>query len=408
MLSALRNRLASHLASPLARHRVVLQSPQATHIKVAGSNYLSFASNDYLGLASHPQIIAALQQGARLWGLGSGSADLVTGHTQVHQDLEQALAAATGREKALLFSSGYQANLALISTLATNTTSVIQDRLNHASLLDGCKLAGAKLHRYQHTSLASLQLKLARQPEASLVVTDAVFSMDGTLAPLVEISQLVNSQPNTTLLVDDAHGFGVLGPQGAGSLASLGLSQQQAPALMCTLGKALGSSGAFVAGSAELINSLIQFARPYIYSTSSSPAVAYATLTSLRLMQQEEGLRNQLQELIHQFRSQAQTLDLPFAPSSTAIQPLIVGDASLAVLLAERLRKLGIWVTAIRPPTVPQGTARLRITLSATHSQQDIQQLLTSLRQLLNMPDFAHLQLNATRTKPAVQQSNHA
>lgn len=373
-------KLALQREPSLVRKRQVLQSPQASLIKVAGKKYISFASNDYLGLANDPQVIAALQQGAKIWGVGSGAADLVTGHSQIQEDLEQALAEATGREAALLFTSGYQANLAVISSLVGRKDVVLQDKLNHASLLDGAKLAGAKLLRYQHCQLASLQQLLAKTSTTSgLVITDAVFSMDGNIAPLKEISQLVAVTPNKLLMLDDAHGFGVLGPKGAGTAVSLGLTQGDAPVLMATLGKALGTSGAFIAGSSHLINSLIQFARPYIYSTAYSPALAFASLASLKLMQSQAWRQEKLAELIAYFKQSANQLGLEVAPSNTAIQPLIVGNACLALRLADYLRQQGLWVVAIRPPTVPQGSARLRITLNATHTKPQVSQLLTAL-----------------------------
>ena len=379
MHELIEQRLAQQLDSPLARRRVVLQSPQGASISINGKKYLSFAANDYLGLANDPRVVSALQQGAQRWGVGSGSADLVTGHSQPHHDLEQALAAATGRERALLFSSGFQANLAVISTFATAGDTVLQDRLNHASLLDGCRLAGARLRRYLHADTGSLQRLLEKTPGNGMAVTDAVFSMDGTIAPLAEICNLMGQHPRMLLMVDDAHGFGVLGEQGAGTLCALGIDAHKVPLLMCTLGKALGTSGAFVAGSNAMIESLLQFARPYIYSTSSSPAMACATMASLQIMQQEQWRRDHLQELIRIFREGVSALDLQLVPSGTPIQPVIVGDSEQALRLSERLREHGIWVTAIRPPTVARGTARLRFTLSAAHSQAGVRQLVRAL-----------------------------
>ncbi len=383
MLQSIERKLINHLNSPLVRQRVMLESPQGVRIRVQGREYLSFSSNDYLGLANHPQVIAAMQQGARHWGTGSGSADLVCGHLQPHHELEQALAQATGRERALLLPSGYQANLAVISALLDKGQRILHDRLNHASLLDASLLAQARLRRYRHADINSLQQLINSTSGLGLVVTDAVFSMDGTVAPLPQICQLLQQQDELALMVDDAHGFGVLGKNGAGTLAQLGISQQQAPVLMCTLGKALGTGGAFVAGSQQLIEALVQFARPYIYSTSISPALACASLGSLRLMQQEQWRRDHLQELIELLRQQAQRLELQLLPSNTAIQPLIIGDNRQALQLAEDLRKLGIWVTAIRPPTVPAGSARLRITLSAAHGKADVLALVAALEQTL-------------------------
>lgn len=386
MLNALTDKLTNHLNSPLARQRVTLNSAQGRVIHLAQQEYLSFASNDYLGLAQNSQVITALQKGASLWGVGSGAAGLVTGHMQIHQELEQALAAATGQEQAILFTSGYQANLAVLSALSTKGDLVIQDKLNHASLLDGCRLAEIKLRRYAHANTESLSNLLHNNATNTkgLVITEGVFSMDGTLAPLQEISALVANYPERLLFIDDAHGFGVLGTNGSGSANACGVTPAQAPLVMATFGKALGTSGAFVAGSAKLIELLTQFARPYIYSTNLAPALAYATLTSLEVMQQENWRREHLHELIQLFRNSAQQLDWELLPSQTPIQPLIVGSSTQALRLAEHLQQQGIWVTPIRPPTVPQGTARLRITFNATHTRKDVHQLIRALASYKN------------------------
>lgn len=383
MVFKLSQRLAQHSSKQLLRQPPCLDSSQAVRIEVAGRNYINFSSNDYLGLANHPELIKALQQGASSWGAGSGSSALVCGKLQPHQQLEQALAEFTGRERALVFSSGYQANLAVITCLLSQHDLLLHDRLNHASLLDAGLLAGVKFRRFQHLDYAQLARLLSKHQEAALVATDAVFSMDGDLADLPTICNLLNPQQHW-LMVDDAHGFGVLGADGAGSLQHFGLSQQQVPVLMATLGKAFGTCGAFVAGSAELIDSLIQFARPYIYSTNLPPALACASLASLKLVQSEDWRRQHLQQLIKQLRQGAAQLGLPLMPSHTAIQPLLVGDNATALRLAEQLRQQGIWLTAIRPPTVPTGQARLRISLSAAHSHEQVAQLLQALELVLN------------------------
>lgn len=378
----LAERLAQQQAAQLYRRTVCLESPQGAQIRIQGREYLSFASNDYLGLANHPEVVTALQEGAARWGVGGGAAHLVTGHLLPHQQLEEALAHWTGRERALLFSSGYQANLAVISTLLGTGDTLLHDRLNHASLLDAGRLSGARFSRYLHNDMDSLSTRLNRTRSNTLIATDGVFSMDGDLAPLPEICSLAQ-QHDAWVMVDDAHGIGVLGETGAGTVEHFGLTSQQVPVLMGTLGKALGTSGAFIAGSHELIESLIQFARPYIYSTSSSPALAYATLTSLRIAQEDTERRQHLQQLIALFRQGAQALGLQLMPSTTAIQPLLIGDSAQAMQLARQLQEHGLWITAIRPPTVPNGSARLRITLSAAHSTAQIEGLLEILANIL-------------------------
>lgn len=378
----LAKRLAQQQAAQLYRRPVCLESPQGAQIRIQGREYLSFASNDYLGLANHPDVVAALQQGAATWGVGGGAAHLVTGHLLPHQQLEEALAHWTGRERALLFSSGYQANLAVISALLGSGDTLLHDRLNHASLLDAGRLSGARFSRYLHNDMDSLSTRLSRARGNTLIATDGVFSMDGDLAPLPDICRLAQQQ-DAWVMVDDAHGLGVLGKTGAGSLELFNLSSQEVPVLMGTLGKALGTSGAFIAGSHELIEALIQFARPYIYSTSSSPALACATLESLRIVQKEHWRRQHLQQLIALFRQGAQTLGLQLMPSTTAIQPILIGDSAQAMRLAQQLQEHGLWITAIRPPTVPKGSARLRITLSAAHSTAHIERLLETLANIL-------------------------
>ena len=374
-------RLAAQQQAQRYRRHVCVQSPQGPLLQIDGREYLAFASNDYLGLASHPQVVEALQQGANRWGVGGGSAHLVTGHMQPHEELAQALAEWTGREAALLFGSGYQANLTVLTALLQSGDYLLHDRLNHASLLDGGRLSGARFQRYLHNDMASLAGHLARCKGDTMIATDGVFSMDGDLAPLPDICALAR-QHGAWVMVDDAHGIGVLGDSGAGTLEHYALDTQQVPVLMGTLGKALGTSGAFVAGSRELIESLIQFARPYIYTTSSSPAVACATLASVRLAREDHERRTHLQGLIRLFRHEATLLGLPLVDSPTAIQPLLVGDSGRAMAMSQRLRELGIWVTAIRPPTVPEGGARLRVTLTAGHTCEQVAQLLAALEQV--------------------------
>ena len=371
--------LAARAAAGLYRGRRVLEGPQATTVRVDGRGLLAFCSNDYLGLANDPRVIGALQQGAARYGAGSGASHLVSGHSRAHHELEEALAEFTGRPRALLFSGGYAANLGVISALLGRGDAVFQDRLNHASLLDGGLLSGARLQRFLHNDAASLEARLARSPaRRKLVAVDGVFSMDGDEAPLAALAA-ASARYGALLYVDDAHGFGVLGERGAGTLEKQGMGSAGVPLLMATLGKALGVAGAFVAGSEELIETLIQFARTYIYTTAMPPALAVAAAESLRIVREEPWRRAHLQELIERFRAGANALGLQVLPSQTAIQPLLIGDNHRAAALAERLRQAGLWVPAIRPPTVPRGQSRLRVTLSAAHSVVEVERLLQAL-----------------------------
>jgi 8-amino-7-oxononanoate synthase len=343
---------------------------------------LSFCSNDYLGLAQHPSLVAALTRAAREQGIGSTSAHLICGHRAAHAQLEEALAAWTGRGRALLFSTGYMANLGVMQALLARGDICVQDKLNHACLLDGARLSGAELKRYPHADADAAARQLAAHPgAAAMLATDGVFSMDGDVAPLHALAQLC-ARERATLMVDDAHGFGVLGDDGAGSLGAAKLGQHEVPLLMATLGKALGCSGAFVAGSAALIEGLIQFARPYIYTTAMPPALAAAALEAVRLAQTETWRREKLAALIARFRAGAAQLDLPLTASASAIQPLLLGDARAAVQAAQVLERQGLLVVAIRPPTVPVGQARLRITLSAAHEEAHVDALLGALADL--------------------------
>ncbi|GAB3480868.1 8-amino-7-oxononanoate synthase [Marinomonas epiphytica] len=369
----------------LLRQTVTLQTPQQTRINIAQRDYLAFCSNDYLGLANHPRIIKALQKGAQDHGVGGGASHLVCGHLSIHQALEEALADWLGYERVILFSTGYMANLAVISALADKHRPVIQDKLNHASLIDGAKLAGAAVRRYLHSDLESASKLLAKQSQPGLLVSDGVFSMDGDLAPLAGLASLSSAQ-DWLLMVDDAHGLGCLGESGRGSMEVCGLSSEHIPLLVGTFGKAFGTAGAFVATNNTCAEYLTQFARPYIYTTSMSPAMAAATLASLKLIQSDEGRqrRQQLRSNIAYFQKRMQGMSLELIESTTAIQPVLVGGAQAALDMSDQLKELGVWCTAIRPPTVPADTARLRITLSADHSLQDIDLLGDSLEQVLN------------------------
>ena len=374
----LASRLAARRAEDLYRRRPLLQSPQGPEVLVDGQRLLAFCSNDYLGLASHPEVIRALREGAERWGVGGGASHLVIGHSGPHHQLEEALAEFTGRPRALLFSTGYMANLAAVTALVGRGDTVLQDRLNHASLLDAGLLSGARFSRYLHNDAASLAARLDKAEGNTLVVSDGVFSMDGDLADLPALSAAARAR-DAWLMVDDAHGFGVLGASGGGCVEHFGLGMSEVPVLVGTLGKAFGTAGAFVAGSEELIETLIQLARPYIYTTSQPPAVACATLQSLRLLREEGWRREHLQRLIARFREGATALGLTLMDSPTPIQPLLVGDSGRAMRLSARLRERGLLVGAIRPPTVPAGTARLRITLTAAHDEAQVDRLLESL-----------------------------
>lgn len=374
--------LAERRAQQLYRRRRSVEGAQGPELVVDGQCYLAFCSNDYLGLANHPHIVAAFQRAAADYGVGSGASHLVSGHSALHEQLEEALAHFTGRPRALLFSTGYMANLGAVGALLGRDDFIFEDKLNHASLLDAGLLSGARFQRFLHNDIASLENRLGRAGAGrKLIAVDGVFSMDGDLAPLPELAA-VAARHDAWLLVDDAHGFGVLGANGGGCAEHFGLDSAQLPILMGTLGKACGSFGAFVAGSEALIETLIQFARSYIYTTALPPAVAAATLASLELLRSEGWRRQHLNALIARFRAGAAQLGLPLLPSTTAIQPLQVGDAGLALRCSEQLAQRGIWIGAIRPPTVPAGTARLRITLSAAHSEAQVDRLLAALAEL--------------------------
>lgn len=375
----LSSRLVARRAAHLYRRRPLLDAPQDVRVRVDGENLLAFCSNDYLGLANHPEVIEAFAQGARRWGVGGGASHLVVGHSTPHHELEEALAELTGRPRALLLSSGYMANLGTVTALVGQGDTVLEDRLNHASLLDAGLLSGARFSRYLHNDPASLAARLEKATGDTLIVTDGVFSMDGDLANLPELCAQARSR-GAWMMVDDAHGFGCLGQQGGGIVEHFGLGLEEVPVLVGTLGKAFGTSGAFVAGSEELIETLIQFARPYIYTTSQPPAVACATLKSLQLLRDEHWRRSHLQQLIARFRQGAGELGLQLMESPTPIQPILVGSSARAMALSAALRGQGIMVTAIRPPTVPRNTARLRVTLSAAHSDSDVDQLLDALK----------------------------
>ncbi|MCY1427033.1 8-amino-7-oxononanoate synthase [compost metagenome] len=374
----LRARLEERRAAALYRQRPLLESPQGPEVVVDGQALLAFCNNDYLGLANHPEVIQAWRAGAERWGVGGGASHLVIGHSGPHHALEEALAELTGRPRALLFSTGYMANLGAVTALVGQGDTVLEDRLNHASLLDAGLLSGARFNRYLHNDAQSLAARLEKATGNTLVVTDGVFSMDGDLADLPALAKVARAK-GAWLMVDDAHGFGPLGANGGGIVEHFGLGQDDVPVLVGTLGKAFGTAGAFVAGSDDLIESMIQFARPYIYTTSQPPALACATLKSLELLRSEHWRREHLANLIQQFRTGAAQIGLQLMDSFTPIQPILIGDSERALRLSQLLRERGLLVTAIRPPTVPAGSARLRVTLSAAHSEAQVQLLLNAL-----------------------------
>ncbi|HQQ62982.1 MAG TPA: 8-amino-7-oxononanoate synthase [Pseudomonadales bacterium] len=375
------------LAERRAQHRMrelhVLESAPGVNVAVDGKPYLSFISNDYLGLANHPVLKKTLCDAADKFGVGSGASHLLGGHSRAHQQLEEELAAFTGRDRALLFSTGYMANLGVLTALLKKGDCVLEDKLNHASLLDGGLASGADFRRYLHADTSGLQTYLKRgKGRKTLVATDGVFSMDGDLAPLPALAALCKKH-DALLMVDDAHGIGVLGKHGAGCCEHFSLSQEDVPVLMGTLGKALGSAGAFVAGSHDMIEMLVQFARTYIYTTAMPPAQAAVTRAALQLLQSESWRREKLQQNIIFFRQQASKHALPLLGSATAIQPIIIGSSDRVMRVDAQLRAAGFLVGAVRPPTVAEGAARLRITLCAEHREADIEKLLETVANIL-------------------------
>jgi 8-amino-7-oxononanoate synthase len=371
---SLADELARLESEGLVRHRRVLQSPQRARVTVDGREYVAFCSNDYLGLASHPQIVEAARQGAALFGVGSGASHLVLGHSAAHHELEQALAGFTGLPRALLFTSGYMANLGLVTALAGRGDTVFADKLNHASLNDAALLSRAEFKRYAHLDVAALdRLLRASRARRKLIVSDAVFSMDGDLAPVADLLALAERH-DAWLVLDDAHGFGVLGEEGRGVLEHAGVRSGRI-AYMATLGKAAGVYGAFVAGATELIELLIQRARTYVYTTATPPLLAHVLMKSLELIQRESWRRRHLGDLIRVLHENLDVTGWRMLPSATAIQPVVIGTNADVVAVSARLAENGLLVPAIRPPTVPRGTARLRISLSADHTLEDVQRL---------------------------------
>ncbi len=370
----------------LRRRRATIESyPQEnrrTEIVVAGRRLVDFSSNDYLGLAAHPALAAAMAQCAARCGSGSGASHLISGHGGEHEALEEELAAFTGRRRALLFSSGYMANLGVVTALTGRGESVLLDRLSHASLIDAGLLSGARLRRYPHCDAAGARRALTQStPLTTVLATDGVFSMDGDIAPLAALSEAARAH-HAWLIVDDAHGIGVLGANGRGAVELAGLSCEEVPVLVGTLGKAFGSFGAFVAGEEALIELLIQRARSYIYTTALPQPVAAATRAALRIAREETWRRERALALAARFRTAARQAGIPLADSSTPIQPIPLGSARAALQAQEALREAGFWVVAIRSPTVPVGEERLRVTLTAGHSEEQVDALVDSLRRV--------------------------
>ncbi len=380
---ALHSELQRRRQQQLYRSRVVLETPQGAEVVIDGRHYLSFCSNDYLGLAADDRVRRALCEAAQEYGVGSGASHLITGHSENHHALEEELAAFVGRERALLFSTGYMANLAIATALAGRSDALFEDRLNHASLIDAALLSRARLHRYAHADPRALATLMdASSARRKLVLTDGVFSMDGDIAPLPELARSADAR-NGWLVVDDAHGLGVLGATGRGSLEHHDLSARRVPVLMGTLGKGLGTFGAFVAGSESLIETLIQQARPYVYTTALPPAIAAATRLTLRLAEDECWRREKVHWLVEQFRRGALQLGLRLPSAVTPIQPVVLGATDTTLQVAMSLRQRGIYVSPIRPPTVPAGSSRLRFTFTADHQESHVERLLDVLEEVL-------------------------
>jgi 8-amino-7-oxononanoate synthase len=370
-------RLEKHRAKGLYRSHRIIEGAQQVLLRTSGEDLLNFSSNDYLGLANDPQVKQAFIAGANQYGVGAGASHLITGHTRAHHELEQALAEFTGRDRALLFSTGYMANLGVLSALTERQDVIYQDRLNHASLIDAGILSRAQVRRYVHADVDDLRRQLDTRD--GLLVTDGVFSMEGDIAPLAELAD-IGRQNNLLLMVDEAHALGVLGKHGAGSVDDAGLGQDQVPIIMGTLGKALGTYGAFVAASNTVIEALIQFARSYVYTTAPPAAIACATLASLEIVRQQPERRARLMQNVLYFQQAASAAGLAVGDQRTPIQPIRFNDIATLMRAQQQLQRDGLLVSAIRPPTAPQ--PMLRVTLSSEHAQQEIDHLVQSLRRI--------------------------
>lgn len=366
----------------LRRRRVARETARFPHIDIEGKRRVNFAANDYLGLAGDDRVAEALSRGVSRWGAGAGAAHLLSGHTQAHEAFEEALANYLGTEAALLFSTGYMANLGVLGALAGRGDTIIADRLNHASLIDGARLSRAKLRRYAHADVQAAADRLEVARGRRLLVTDGVFSMDGDVAPLGALAEMSNDA-GAVLMVDDAHGFGVLGERGRGSVAAAGLDACDVPVQVVTLGKALGVSGGAVGASRALIDTLVQRARTWIYTTAQPPALAEAMTQALAIAGEEEWRRTRLRELVARFHALADARGLPHTACQTPIQPVMVGASDAALWASRQLFERGFYVPAIRPPTVPAGKARLRLSFSALHTDQQLDALVEALGEVL-------------------------
>lgn len=375
-------------AAGLLRQRLALEGPQGPVVSAAGgTSYVNFSSNDYLGLAADPRVIEAMKEGADRFGVGSGSSAVMSGWRSAHSELEERIAAFTGRDRALLFCSGYLANLALgLSGLVCAGDLVVEDRLNHASLIDAARVSGARLRRYPHGDAGAAEVLMQRGSERKLVLTDGLFSMDGDLAPVAALATACRAT-GSLFVVDDAHGLGVLGTAGGGVLELAQATQAHVPLLVGTFGKSFGTAGAFIAGDRDIIEFLAQRARTHIYTTAPPPALAHATCRAIVIAASEPERRTHLAQLLDYFRTAARQLALPLLPSESPIQPLLLGSAQRAVAASAALRARGLLVAPIRPPTVPKGTSRLRITLTAAHGRGHLDRLLESLGQICHGPE---------------------
>ena len=380
MLAELKLALEKRKADGLMRQRRLLDSPQAEHIVTNNQKYLSFCSNDYLGLANHPKLIAAMQAAAGDSGVGSGASNLITGHHRYHDALEKQLAEFVQMPAALLFSTGYMANIGVLGALVGRGDAIFADKLNHACLNDGGYYSLAEFNRFAHNDVGALEKLLkAGKAKTKMIAVDAVFSMDGDMAPIAEYLQLCE-QYDAYLYMDDAHGFGVLGERGSGTLSHFNLKSPRI-IMMATLGKAAGVAGAFVAGEQVVIDYLIQTAKSYVYSTPAPPALSATLAEAVKLIENGDDLRANLRHLMATLKQNLQLKKWQLMPSDTAIQPLLVGSNHRALQLSEHLQNQGILVPAIRPPTVPVNTARLRISLSAAHTEADVIKLAQAINQ---------------------------
>jgi 8-amino-7-oxononanoate synthase len=401
LLARLFEAQAQRARGDLLRRVRTIDDVDGARIVIDGQSLINFASNDYLGLAQHPALQAALVRGATEWGVGATASHLLGGHRREHERLERKLAEWTGRERALLFSTGYMANLAVIATLLRDRDVCMQDKLNHACLIDGARLAGCELKRYLHADVDSARRQLRLQPErAALLATDGVFSMDGDIAPLASLAALCKEE-SATLFVDDAHGIGVVGNDGSGSVRAAGLNTADVPLLMATFGKALGTSGAFVAGAADVIDALAQFARTSIYTTATAPALAAATGAAIDVARFENWRRDKLRALIAHFGAGARRRGITLLSSSTPIQPVLIGDAAHATSVSQALETAGFYVPSIRPPTVAEGTARLRVTLTAAHAESDVEALLDGIARALERQSAPRRAVHTERARRA-------